>query len=81
LEAFNRMSERLLEFNDYFGLSGFPRQKLPRLLRLGGERRSKENRTSASKERAAVYHCILPLSSAMPVAAIGSPRPGLGRFR
>jgi hypothetical protein len=76
LEAFNRVSERLLEFKDYFTRSGAPRQNLPRRLRLGGERRSKENRTSASKERATVYHWILPLSSAIPVVAIGSPRPG-----
>ncbi|HEV2057621.1 MAG TPA: hypothetical protein VGV06_21015 [Methylomirabilota bacterium] len=68
------MSERLLEFKDYFTRSGVPRQNLPRRLRLGGERRGKENRTSASKERATVYHCILPLSSAIHVAAIGSPR-------
>jgi hypothetical protein len=56
LEAFNRVSERLLEFKDYFTRSGVPRQNLPRLLRLGGERRGEESHTRASKERATVYH-------------------------
>jgi hypothetical protein len=56
LEAFNRVSERLLEFKDYFTRSGIPRQNLPRLLRLGRERPGKEHRTRASKERATVYH-------------------------
>jgi hypothetical protein len=56
LEAFNRVSERLLEFKDYFTRSGVPRQNLPRLLRLGGERPGEESHTRASQERATVYH-------------------------
>jgi len=60
LEAVNRVSERLLEFNDYVTRSGVPRQKRPRLLRLGGERRAKEQRTRASQERATVYHWVFP---------------------
>jgi hypothetical protein len=56
LEAFNRVSERLLEFKDYFTRSGVPRPKRPRLLRLGGERRGEEHRSRASKERATVHH-------------------------
>ena len=32
------------------------------LLRLDGKRRGEENHTSASKECAAVYHCVLLLS-------------------
>ena len=56
LEAFNRVSERLLEFKDYFTRSGVPRPNRPRLLRLGGERRGEEHRSRASKERATVHH-------------------------
>ena len=43
---------------------------LPRLLRLGGERRGEEHRTRASEERAAVYHWVRPLT--------GAARPGRG---
>jgi hypothetical protein len=34
--------------------------QFPRLLGLGGERRSNKSRTRASQERAAVYHSVLP---------------------
>src|SRR5207245_2835316 len=55
LEAFNRVSERLLEFKDDRTRSGVPRQSLPRLLGQGGARRAEEHRTGASKEHATVY--------------------------
>ena len=56
LEAFNRVSERLLELDDYGTGGGLPRQSRPPLLRLGGERRGEETKTHASQERATVYH-------------------------
>ena len=56
LEAFNRVSERLLELEDHGTRSGVPRQTRRSLLRLGGERRGEETKTHASQERATVYH-------------------------
>lgn len=62
LEAFHRVSERLLEFEDDFTRSGVPRQNLPRLLRRGGEGCRKEHRSCASKEHATIYHSAPGLS-------------------
>jgi len=62
LEAFNRVSERLLEFKDYFTRSGVPRQNLPRLLGLGGERRSEEAASDRTHERAPLHHWVRPQS-------------------
>jgi hypothetical protein len=54
LEAFNRVSERPLELEDYVTRSGIPRPSLLRWLRLGGERHGEENHTRARQERATV---------------------------
>lgn len=51
LEAFNRVTERPLELEDYGRGSGVPRQT-----RLGGERPGEERHPHASQERATVYH-------------------------
>jgi len=58
LEAFNRVSQRLLEFKDYITRSGAPRQNLPRLLRLGHERHRQRPEGQPAKERSPIHYSI-----------------------
>ena len=50
LEAFTRVREHLLEFKDDCTRSGVPRQNLPRLLRVGGERGGEQTKGEGGDE-------------------------------
>jgi hypothetical protein len=66
LEAFNGVSKRLLEFKDYFTRSGVPRENLPRLLRLGRERRGQKSTADHDHERASLHqgpHSAFPVTA------------------
>jgi hypothetical protein len=49
------VSERLLEFKDYFPRSGVPRQNLPRLLRLDRARRGESASQRGQQEVSALH--------------------------